>query len=81
MTHVHDLIHTTIPYGTVIFASASITAPGYLSVWPQRDTRDVTRDGVVQTCVCVCCHTVWSRAYDNGSVNEMVCVCVSLKQL
>lgn len=43
MTHVHDLIHTTIPYGTVISASVSITTAGYLSVWPQRDG-DVTRD-------------------------------------
>lgn len=46
MTHVHDLIHTTIPYGTVISASVCITTAGYLSVWPQRDIRDVTREGV-----------------------------------
>lgn len=36
------------------------------------------RRGVRFKRVCVCCHTVWSRAYDNRSVNEMVCVCVSL---
>lgn len=54
MTHVHDLIHTAIPYGTLISASVSITTAGDLSVWPQRDTRDLTTDEVCSVCVCVC---------------------------
>lgn len=40
-----------------------------LEMWPEMGRK-------VEMYVCVCCHTVWSRAYDNRSLNEMVGVCV-----